>query len=308
MSDEITLEDAIRDMLGTEEEPVEDDETTEEGEETEGSEESGAGDDEPTEQNEEDSETDETEEVESKLAELEAQYGKADEEDPWQPIKAEEQVLLQEQAELQQSFLTGLPDIKNDAGKTIYEMDEKAFDDFLQQLDDDGKERLKVNAIQARETAVQKALAYQERKVNFEARLQVYHQSKLEMDVITDIAKQLNLPEVVKKYKEGEFHKFAREKAKSDPSIAQKASSKEGLYQLAIMAIRDLQLVKSKESETKKPSAPDAKAASKKVKSTPSDNSTEALLAKVSKDPSEYKKLDRKTRDRLMYASIRDVL
>lgn len=311
MSEEnTTLDDAIRGLLELDE-PTEleesgDEEATESTEKEVSTEEGQP--DEKVEESEESEAVDE--EAVAKLEELESKYGKPEEDDPWLPIQGEEQALLQEQAALQQGFLTGLPDIKNDNNKSIYEMQEHEFDLFLQHLDDDGKERLKVQAIQAREKAVEQAIAFQQRNNSFNERLQQYHQAKLEMEVITDISKQLGLPDVIKKYRDGSITQHLSEKAKADPSIAQKASTKEGLYQLAIMAIRDLKIVQSKgQEDTKKPSAPDAKTASKKVKTKSlEDNSDEALLAKVSKNPSELRKLDPKVRERLMYASIKNLI
>lgn len=308
---EPTLEDAIRGMLGNEEpeeelfseadDPIEEDPK----ESTDGTQEAQENEETPGQVHD-----DPVEEIATKLDELEAKYGKPDGEDPWLHVKAEEQFLLNEQAELQRGFLAGLPDIGNEAGKSIYDMDEKQFDAFLQELDDDGKERLKFNAIQAREAALANAKVYQRRKDEFEARLQQYRQVNLEMEVITDLARQLGLPDVVKKYKDGSITKSVRKMAETDPGVVQKAMTKEGLYQLAISAIRELGIAPSKDEKTKIPSAPDAKAVSKKVKPAPiSDSSDEALLAKATKmSASEYNKLDAKTRERLMYASIRDQL
>lgn len=302
-----TLETAIAAALNAGQPEVEPEETTEEEtQEEETTEEETTEESEEEDREEPEELTDE--EAAAKLDELEEKYGKPEEEDPWAPVNAEEQFLLNEQAELQKGFLSGLPSIKNDAGISIYEMQEPQFDQFLQQLDDDGKERLKVTAIQAREKAIQQAEIYQNRYANFNSRVQTFNQMKMEMEVITDIAKQLGIRDVVKQYRDGNITRHLQEKAKTDASIAQKAGNKDGLYQLAIMAIRDLGIVKSKDEKSKKPSAPDAKADSKKVKTKIQDNSDEALLAKVSKNPSEYRKLDQKTRDRLMYASIREVI
>lgn len=311
---EFTLEDAIRDMLADSGDiPDEETETPDESEETpesETPEESETTEEESAEEEATEELEEEDPELETKLTELETKYGKVEEDNAWAYLDQQEEALQAEKAYLDAGFLNGRQDIRNDNGKSIYEMNEAQFDDFLAQLDDDGKERLKVTAIREREEAVNAALQYQHRWNEYNGNIQQHNQAKLEREVIDDLAKQLKLPEVIKKYKDGTITKHLTEKAQADPSIAKKAASKEGLYQLAVMAIRDLKLVKSKDQEViKQPSAPDAKTVSKKVKTKSLDGtSDEALLAKVSKNPREWDKLAPEVRERLMYASIRDQL
>jgi hypothetical protein len=314
---EFTLEDAIRDMLADsgdipEDEPETDDEP-EESPEPETEEEPETPPEESTEEEAEEElepETPDDPDLEAKLAELETKYGKVEEDNAWAHLDQQEEALQVERAYLESGFLNGRQDIRNDNGKSIYEMNDAQFDDFLAQLDDDGKERLKVTAIREREEAVNAALEYQQRWNAYNSNIQQHSQAKLEREVIDDLAKQLKLPEVIQRYKDGTITKHLTEKAQTDPSIAKKAASKEGLYQLAVMAIRDLKLVKSKDQEViKQPSAPDAKTVSKKVKPKSIDaNNDEALLARVSKNPKEWNKLAPDVRERLMYASIRDQL
>ena len=302
---EFTLEDAIRDMLGSDDEKETDADAGKTADEAPTDDDGGDGSGKESDSEEETGDEDEDEEgLLERLAALEEQHGKADDSDPWVPVRTEEQYLLGEQAALQQGFLQGLKDIKNDAGKSIYEMQEPEFEKFLQELDDDGKEALKLDAHASRKQAIAQAERFMARQADFNERLNTYHQYKLEMEVITDIAKQLKYPQVVKRYQDGSITRHLTELAAADSSIAPLAATKEGLYKLAIRAIRDLGIIKSKGQETsKQPSAPDAKATSKKVKTKSSDSSDEALMARVSKYPDEWKKLDEKTRDRLLLAS-----
>lgn len=303
---EFTLENTLMAMLN---EGSSDEEDTPEEEGSDADDETAADDEGSGDESPEDGEGQEGEEdlLAKKLEELEKQYGEPEATDDWADVKAHEQFLIAEQQALEKGWEQGLPDIKDDKGVSIYDMEEARFDAFLQELDDDGKERLKVQAVQAREAALKQATEFLKRREAFNEQLQTYNQVKLEMEVITDIAKQLGLPDVVKRYKNGDITRHVAEKAKGDAAIAKKTQTKEGLYQLALMAIKGLGIVKtSAPKETKTPSAPDAKASSKKVRTRSlSDLSDEATLARVSKmSSSEYAKLDRETKDRVLTASI----
>ena len=236
-----------------------------------------------TEGTEETNETDETEadktEPEEDLAPLEDRFKEFEkeyeepEQDPEDPEtslkKFETQIDDFKTKHHQNHFLNGLPDLRY-KGQSVYQLTEDQFDEYLQDLRDQGKETQATSAAIARNKAVEQAKDWLQREdylkqaeAEYSAARNQVEWFKVEKEWVKD------LPELKPYLKtiDGEI----RNKAASNPRFAAELETYNGKMKAVYSVVRELNLMEkiSKDQPQAKietPSAPDTKVVSKKVK------------------------------------------
>lgn len=263
-------------------------------------------------------ETDGQEEVplEDRLADVEKIY-QPEPEGPETELKQIEVTLSAKAQELQQDFLAGLPQggyfEKN--GKPIYQMDGQEINDYLIELKDNGQEFAAGQVQVAYNKAIDAAAGYQKKVLEYRALEQDYHTKKSFTDwvaVKNEIATKL--PEITQEdfAKVGEY---IDHKLQTDPQFVAAVATKEGKLKRGVEALEQLGILKrlrdqmeTTEPKNQKPSAPDARAVSKKVKSSSTGKPTYKRSEVAHMPQDKFNKLSEREVDQLLQGGFIDDL
>lgn len=203
-------------------------------------------------------------------------------ETPEQQIKKYELAIKQEEVQLSDEnawnyVVKGLPDYRFE-GQSIYSMDPQTFNDYLQELQDDGNQLEYSQVVNARNKAAERAQEITDRrrqlsqaKTNIE---QVHRTQRYEK---AHVRWKNTVPEAEPYFQE--MGTWIQNKASADPVFAALDSTDKGVDQMILQAWTalgiDAKIRKSApKPDTETPSAPETKAASKKVKSEPKKTPT----------------------------------
>lgn len=210
--------------------------------------------------------------LEDRFKEYETKYEAppADPEDPEVQLKNFEAHINKLKQQQQDShFLQGLPDYRYN-GQSVYQLTEEQFDEYLQDLKDQGKETQATNAAIARNDAVKKALAYTEQSKVIQEAEEQYGAArnrvewfKVEKEWLAKIPELQPYVQVIDKQ--------IATKASTDAIVASELDTYNGKMKAVYDAVRDLRLMETISKDQGKakieiPSAPDTKVVSKKVK------------------------------------------
>lgn len=223
--------------------------------------------------------------------------------------------LQREAMELQQDFLAGLPDLRTADGRKIYDLDQKAINDYIVQLQDEAK-AFEAGQVQANYfKALEAATNYRNKFQGFETKRAQYREASDHVDWVEikdEVAKKL--PELT----QDDFNQvgaYIDQKATTDPAYYAALSTKAGKLQKGIEALNTLGII-GKLKEVRKtteppqdevPSAPDAGLVSKKVKTKTSEkNNNYDAVAKSSLK--EFKKIPQADIDAALEAEMAPLL
>lgn len=272
-----------------------------------------------------DSDEDETEEkeaeeadipersVEDRFKEYEQKFDEpeVDTADPEAQVKQFEQAIEAEEAYLNQNhWLKGLPDYRSGEGVSIYDMPVERFDEYLQELQDEGKNYLAKQVADARTKAVDNYKNWNTRHQTLESAKQEFARVK---DVIDwqKVEKQWvsDIPEIKQFVDDNSIAQFIKNKAQKDLTFAAELNTFNGKMKAVYQAVRDLRLMEKisenqPKAEITKPSAPDTKTASKKVKRNSLGDTSNKLERAATMTQAEFNSLSPAEIDDLLGASF----
>lgn len=213
--------------------------------------------------------------LEDRLKEVEKQFKPEPEQDPIKVVSAQLEQLNQQIAQLQQNnFYAQKPvgDIYQPEGKHVFDMSEQQLNDYVQFLQDDGKhiEAAKVQkaVLEANDRGHREVAQFQQLQQQREALEQTRHQHEWNHVEADWLGK---FPEI-KPHVQG-VYKLLEQEVQTNPQAHALSQSLGGKTQLVYEALKHLGIFdKIREARSdagiteSKPSAPDAKAGSKRVK------------------------------------------